>query len=71
MKVMRTLGLAGGIMLGLAVATVAPATAAPIENEHFHESESEVFDDFCEDMAVVFQHEADIHELVKPRGPTV
>ncbi|HMG31874.1 MAG TPA: hypothetical protein VK585_17330 [Jiangellaceae bacterium] len=65
----RSLGLAGGLALAFVVASVVPAAAAPIVNEHFHASESEVFDDFCEDMAVLFQHEADIHELVKSRGP--
>jgi len=54
MKVSRSLGLAGGLSLAFGVASVVPAAAAPIVNDHFHTSESEVFDDFCEDMAVLF-----------------
>jgi len=69
MNMSRTIGLAGAMAVAFAFSIVAPAAAAPIANEHFHESESEVFDDFCGDMAVLFQHEADVHVVAKSRGP--
>jgi hypothetical protein len=69
MRMSRALGLAGGMVFAIAAATVAPASAVPIVNDHFHVSDSETFIDFCGDMAVLFEEESDVHELVKTRGP--
>jgi hypothetical protein len=69
MNVMRSFGLLGGLTLACTAAGVVPAVGAPISNEHVHESVSEVIDDFCGDMAVLYENEADVHVISTSRGP--
>ncbi len=60
------LALVGGSAAVFTLAGVMPAAAAkPIENGHFQESFSEESDDFCGDMAVLFEHEESVHVIAK------
>lgn len=59
-----TIGAAS--LLLLLVAGV--ASARPLENEHFHETSSEVIEDFCGDLTVREDIDVRGHTLVNPRG---
>jgi hypothetical protein len=68
MKLSRTLALVGGLTaLGFGTA-VGPATAVPLERGHFHDSGSEVIEDFCGDLTVQFDFEADGTFLFNAHG---
>ena len=61
-------GLVGGIAVASTLASVLPSAAKPLEHEHFQESFSEVTDDFCDDMTVLFEHESSTHFTAASRG---
>lgn len=69
MKLSRTVVLAAGLAVAVLMSTAGPAAAEPLEQEHFHESGSEVIDGFCGDLTVRHDFEADVYFSAKPHGP--
>src|SRR5262245_65392313 len=68
MKTVREIMLSP-ILAVVAVAAVSiPASAAPVEQAHFHDSGSEILDDVC-GLTVRFDFEIDGSFLLKSRGP--
>jgi hypothetical protein len=69
MKLSRALALVGGLTALVLGTAVGPVTAAPLEREHFHDSGSEVFEEFCGDLTVRFDFEVDGTFLFNFHGP--
>src|ERR687897_3872180 len=69
MKLSRALALASGLTALVLGTAVGPATAAPLEREHFHDSFSEVIEDFCGDLTVRHDFEVDGTFLFNFHGP--
>jgi hypothetical protein len=69
MRLSRTLALAAGLAVAVVMSTTGPAAAEPLEQEHFHDSGSEVIEGFCGDLTVRHDFEADVYFSVKPHGP--
>jgi hypothetical protein len=57
------------LAVGVLLSTAGLAAAQPIEQEHVHESSSEVIEDFCGDLTVRHDFEADVYFSGKPHGP--
>ena len=51
------------------LSTAGLATAQPLEQEHVHESDSEVIEEFCGDLTVRHDVEADVYFSATPHGP--
>ncbi len=66
---MRALALSGGLAALVLGTAVGPATAKPLEREHFHDSFSEVEEEFCGDLTVRHDVEVDGAFLVNSHGP--
>ncbi len=64
-----TLVLTAGLAVAALVSSAGLAAAKPIEQEHFHDSGSEVLEDFCGDLTVRHDFEADGYFSGKPHGP--
>jgi hypothetical protein len=69
MRLSRTLLLTTGLAVGVSMSTAGLAAAQPIEQEHFHDSGSEVIEEFCGDLTVRHDFEADGYFSGKSRGP--
>lgn len=69
MRLSRTLLLTAGLAVAVPISTAELAAAQPIEQEHFHESSSEVIEEFCGDLTVRHDREADVYFSGKPHGP--
>jgi hypothetical protein len=69
MRLSRTLLLTAGLAVGVSMSIAGLAAAQPIEQEHFHDSGSEVIEEFCGDLTVRHDFEADGYFSVKPHGP--
>ena len=69
MRLSRTLVSTTGLAVGVLLSTAGLAAAQPIEQEHVHESSSEVIEDFCGDLTVRHDFEADVYFSAKPHGP--
>jgi hypothetical protein len=65
----RAFALAGGLTALVWGTAVGPAAAAPLEREHFHDSFSEVFEEFCGDLTVRHDVEVDGTFLFNFHGP--
>jgi hypothetical protein len=68
-KSLRVLGLAGGVTALVLGSAVAPAAAEPLERGHFHDSSSEVVDEFCPGLTVRIDNEVDGSFLINSHGP--
>ena len=69
MKLSRTLVAVVGAAVAVLIATPSLATAKPLEQEHFHDSGSELLPDFCGDLNMRHDFEADGYFSAKPHGP--
>jgi hypothetical protein len=69
MRRSRKLVLAAGLAIAVLMSTAGLATAKPLVQEHFHESGSEVIEEFCGDLTVRHDFEADVYFSLKPHGP--
>lgn len=69
MKLRRRVTMTGGVVLLALAATIGPASAKPLEREHFHDSGSEVLEGFCGDLTVRADFEVDGTFLLNPHGP--
>jgi hypothetical protein len=69
MKLSRALALVGGLTALVLGTAVGPASAAPLEREHFHDSFSEVIEEFCGDLTVRHDFEVDGTFLFNFHGP--
>jgi hypothetical protein len=67
-KSLGVLALAGGVTALVLGSAVAPAAAEPLDHEHFHDSSSEVVEDFCPGLTVRIDAETDGSFLLNPRG---
>jgi hypothetical protein len=68
-KSLRVLALAGGVTALVLGSAVAPAAAEPLEHEHFHDSSSEVVEEFCPGLTVRIDTEAEGSFLFNSHGP--
>jgi hypothetical protein len=57
------------LAVGVLVWTAGLAAAQPLEQEHVHESDSEVIEEFCGDLTVRHDFELDVYFSAKPHGP--
>jgi hypothetical protein len=69
MRLSRTLVSTTGLAVGVLLSTAGLAAAQPLEQEHVHESDSEVIEEFCGDLTVRHDFEADVYFSAKPHGP--
>ena len=76
MKMVRALALSGGLAALVLGTAVGPATAKPLEREHFHDSVSEEIVGFCADpdeqiAGLTVQHDAEVDGafLFNSHGP--
>jgi hypothetical protein len=69
MRLSRTLVAVAGAAVAVLIATPSLATAKPLEQEHFHDSGSELLPDFCGDLNLRHDFEADGYFSAKPHGP--
>ena len=69
MRLSRTLLLTAGLTVAVSMSTAGLAAAQPIAQEHFHDSGSEVIEEFCGDLTVRHDFEADGYFSGKPHGP--
>jgi hypothetical protein len=69
MRLSRTLLLTAGLAVAVSMSTAGLAAAQPIAQEHFHDSGSEVIEEFCGDLTVRHDFEADVYFSGKPHGP--
>jgi hypothetical protein len=69
MKRSCALALACGLTALALGSAVVPAAAKPLERFHFHDSSSEVVEDFCGDLTVRIDAEIDGSFLLNPHGP--
>jgi hypothetical protein len=58
-----------GLALVLVLSTASVVLARPLEKGQFHESTSEVIEDFCGDLTVRFEEEVRGSFLFNPHGP--
>lgn len=65
----RALALVGGLTALVLGAAVGPATAAPLEREHFRGTSSEVVEEFCGDLTVRIDEEFHGMLLFNVHGP--
>jgi hypothetical protein len=68
-RLSRTLLLTAGLAVAVSMSTAGLAAAQPIEQEHFHDSGSEVIEEFCGDLTVRHDFEVDVYFSGKPHGP--
>jgi hypothetical protein len=68
LRLSRTVLLTAGLAVAVSMSTAGLAAAQPIEQEHFHDSGSEVIE-FCGDLTVRHDFEADGYFSGKPHGP--
>jgi hypothetical protein len=69
MRLSRTLVSTTGLAVGVLLSTAGLAQAQPLEQEHVHESDSEVIEEFCGDLTVRHDFEVDVYFSAKPHGP--
>ena len=69
MRLLRTLVSTTGLAVGVLLSTAGLAAAQPLEQEHVHESDSEVIEEFCGDLTVRHDFEVDVYFSAKPHGP--
>ena len=69
MRLSRALVLTAGLAVAVLMSTAGLAAAAPPEQEHVHESGTEVIEEFCGDLTVRHDFEADVYFSAKPHGP--
>ena len=69
MRLSRTVVLVAGLTVGVLISPAGLAAAKPIEQEHFHDSGSEVIEEFCGDLTVRHDFEVDVYFSGKPHGP--
>jgi hypothetical protein len=69
MKAMRVFALAGGLTALVLGSAVAPVAAEPLERGHFHDSFSEVVEEFCPGLTVRIDTEVDGSFLINSHGP--
>jgi hypothetical protein len=69
MALLRTLMTAGAVTALTAGSTVGLATAAPLERVHFHQTSSEVVEEFCPGLTVRIDDESDGSFLLNAHGP--
>jgi hypothetical protein len=69
MRLVRALALSGGLAAIVLGTAVGPATAKPLERGHYHDSVSEVIQDFCGDLTVRYDAEVDVAFLFNFHGP--
>jgi hypothetical protein len=69
MALLRTLMTAGAVTALAAGSTVGAASAAPLEQEHFHETSSEVVEEFCPGLTVRIDGESEGSFLLNAHGP--
>jgi hypothetical protein len=69
MKLRRRVTMAGVVVLLTLAATIGPAWAKPLERVHFHDSSSEVIEDFCPGLTARLDSEVDGTFLLNPHGP--
>ncbi len=68
-RLSRTLVLTAGLAVVALISSAGLAAAKPIEQEHFHDSGSEVLEDFCGDLTVRHDFEVDGYFSAKSHGP--
>jgi hypothetical protein len=68
-RLSRTLVLTAGLAVMALISSAGLAAAKPIEQEHFHDSGSEVLEDFCGDLTVRHDFEVDGYFSAKSHGP--
>jgi hypothetical protein len=68
-RLVRALALSGGLAAIVLGTAVGPATAKPLEREHFHDSFSVVEEEFCGDLTVRHDLEVDGVFLFNFHGP--
>lgn len=69
MKLRRRVTMAGVLVLLALAATTGPAWAKPLERVHFHDSGSEVIEEFCPGLTVRSDFAVDGTFLLNPHGP--
>ena len=69
MRLSRALVSTAGVAVTVLLSAAGLAAAQPLEQEHVHESGSEVIDEFCGDLTVRHDFEADLYFSAKPHGP--
>jgi len=69
MKKSRSIALVGVMTALLMGSTVSSVAAKPLERVHFHDSGSEVVEEFCGDLTVRIEFEVDGYFLFNPHGP--
>lgn len=69
MRLSRALVLTAGLAVAVSSATAGQAAAEPLEQEHVHESSTEVIEEFCGDLTVRHDFEADVYFSAKLHGP--
>jgi hypothetical protein len=67
-RLSRTLVLTTGLAVAVSMTTAALAAAQPIEQEHVHDSGSEIIEEFCGDLTVRHDFEVDVYFSGKPHG---
>jgi hypothetical protein len=65
---LRTLMTAGAVTALMVGSTVSSATAAPLERRHIHDMFSAEIEDFCGELTVRLDIEADLTLLANPHG---
>jgi hypothetical protein len=68
-RLSRILVFTAGLAVAVLVSTAGVAAAQPLEQEHVHESDSEVIEEFCGDLTVRHDFEADVYFSAKAHGP--
>jgi hypothetical protein len=68
-RLSRTVLLTAGLAVAVSMSTAGLAAAQPIAQEHFHDSGSEVIEEFCGDLTVRHDFEVDVYFSGKPHGP--
>jgi hypothetical protein len=67
-RLSRTLLLTTGLAVAVSMTTAGLAAAQPIEQEHVHDSGSEIIEEFCGDLTVRHDFEVDVYFSGKPHG---
>jgi hypothetical protein len=68
-RLSRTVLMTAGLAVAVSMSTASLAAAQPIAQEHFHDSGSEVIEEFCGDLTVRHDFEVDVYFSGKPHGP--